>query len=230
VETLRGRGYRFIAPVERVALGERRAPRAARPGPELRRRAAGGAALAAVLAALAGWRALHLAPRPDERVMLLVLPFENLGGDREHQPLVDGLTEEMIAQLGGLHPERLGVIARTTAMRYRGRASDVAAMAEELGVDYVVEGSARFAAGRVRITMQLVQARDRTQLWTGVYEGSLAEAPLVRGQVARAATRAIRSTLTPLAAARLDRRARAESGAAVRGSAARQADDQGDHP
>jgi TolB-like protein/DNA-binding winged helix-turn-helix (wHTH) protein/Tfp pilus assembly protein PilF len=206
VETLRGRGYRFVAPVERASPAEppgaaRATASAPRPLPLL---AALLAALAA-LATLAAWQARrHRVQATGGRVLLLVLPFQDLGGETEREFFGDGLTEEMIAQLGRLHPERLGVIGRTSAMRYRGRDRDVAAVARELGVDYVVEGTVRHAAGRVRITAQLVKANDRTQLWAETYDRRLADVLRVQGEVARAIAREIQLTLTPQMAARLE--------------------------
>src|SRR5262249_2032897 len=84
------------------------------------------------------------------RVMLAVLPFENLTGDPEQEYLSDGMTEEMITRLGQLQPEQLGVIARTSVMSYK-RSHDLNQIARDLGVQYVVEGSVRRSGNRVRI-------------------------------------------------------------------------------
>lgn len=109
---------------------------------------------------------------PQERVCLAVLPFENLSGDPEQEYFSDGLTEEMIAQLGRLDPLRLGVIARTSVMPYRNSEKGIDRIARELGVDYVIEGSARRSLDRVRITAQLIRARDQTHLLAETYERS----------------------------------------------------------
>ena len=112
---------------------------------------------------------------PQERVCLAVLPFENLSGDPEQEYFSDGLTEEMIAQLGRLDPQRLGVIARTSVMPYRNTEKGIDRIARELGVDYVIEGSARRSLDRVRITAQLIRARDQTHLLAETYERSTAD-------------------------------------------------------
>ena len=89
--------------------------------------------------------------------MLAVLPFENLTGDPAQEYLSDGLTEEMIAQLGRLDPEHLGVIARTSVMHYKHTTEAAGQIGRELGVQYVLEGGLRREADRVHITAQLVQ-------------------------------------------------------------------------
>src|SRR5215472_10564914 len=105
-------------------------------------------------------------PRPAEkRVMIAVLPFDNLGRLAEDDYLSDGLTEEMIAHLGGLCPERIGVIARTSAMHYKGLKKTIQDIGRELGVSYVLEGSVRRAGSRIRITAQLIQVSDQTHRW-----------------------------------------------------------------
>ena len=72
---------------------------------------------------------------------MVVLPFENLSGDAEQEYFSDGLTEEMIAQLGRLRPQRLGVIARTSAWQYKETEKNITQIGRELGVGYVLEGS-----------------------------------------------------------------------------------------
>jgi TolB-like protein len=112
------------------------------------------------------WRRVpRSATPPSGKIMLAVLPFENLSGDPEQEYFSDGITEEMISRLGNLQPERLGVIARTSAMAYKKSKKQVNEIARELGVDYLLEGSVRRSPDRVRITAQLIQARDQTHLW-----------------------------------------------------------------
>src|SRR5467141_2493764 len=101
--------------------------------------------------------------------MLLVLPFENLCGDCEQEYFVEGLTEEMISQLGQLNPKKLGVIARTSAVQYKATKKSIGEMVAELHVDCVLEGSVRCDGLRVRITGQLIEARDQTHLWSATY-------------------------------------------------------------
>jgi len=103
---------------------------------------------------------------------LLVLPFEHYGSEQEGGHLADGLTEEVITELVRGYGARLGVIARTTAMRYRGTSKSVAEIAAELGVDWVVEGSVRRDGDRVRVTAQLVGADDLHR-WANEYDREL---------------------------------------------------------
>src|SRR5438309_2896464 len=116
--------------------------------------------------------------------MLAVLPFENLSGDANEDYFADGLTEEMIAQLGQVQPSRLGVIARTSIVHYKHTKESIAQIGRELGVSYVMEGSVRRAGGRVRITAQLIQVSDQTHLWADNYEGSLEDILALQSRVA----------------------------------------------
>jgi TolB-like protein/Tfp pilus assembly protein PilF len=116
--------------------------------------------------------------------MIAVLPFENLSGDPEQDYFSDGMTEEMIARLGQLQPETLGVIARTSAMTYKGANKDVARIGRELGVGFIVEGSVRREQERVRITAQLIQVSDQTHLWSESFDRSTGDALTVQRQVA----------------------------------------------
>lgn len=120
------------------------------------------------------------------KVMLVVLPFENLSGQRSQEYLSDGLTEEMITQLGRLNPARLGVIARTSAMHYKGSDKTVRQIGGELSVTYVLEGSVRRAGVRVRVTAQLIQVADQTHLWCESYDRDLGDILNLQRDVARA--------------------------------------------
>lgn len=140
---------------------------------------------------------------PDRKIMLAVLPFENLGGNPDQEYFSDGLTEEMIAQLGNLNPQRLGVIARASAMQYKHSSKGAAQIGRELGVDYLLEGSARRADGRVRITAQLIQVSDQTHLWAESYEGDLRDILVLQRDVAATIAQQIRLTLSADTRARL---------------------------
>jgi len=129
-------------------------------------------ALTAVLLSRHFWP-LHSAS--PQKMMLAVLPFENLSGDAHEDYFADGLTEEMIAQLGQLQPAKLGVIARTSIMRYRGTKETVAQIGRELGVRYLLEGSVRRGGERVRVTAQLIQVGEQTHLWAETYERPLTD-------------------------------------------------------
>jgi TolB-like protein/Flp pilus assembly protein TadD len=129
--------------------------------------------------------------------MLVVLPFENLGDDAEQDYFADGLTEELIAQLGQLNPKRLGVIARTSAVQYKRTKKPVREIAKELHVEYVLEGSVRREGDRVRITAQLIEVADETHLWSESYDRELRDVLGVQADVARHVGRALRFELLP---------------------------------
>jgi len=146
------------------------------------------------------------APADPGRVMLAVLPFENLGGGAEQEYFSDGLTEEMITRLARLHPERLGVIARTSAMQYKANPRPIEQVCKELGVEYVLEGSVRRENNQVRITAQLIRVSDRTHLWADSYERELANVLVIQGEVARQVAHSLSLRLLSSDQARLARR------------------------
>jgi len=156
-----------------------------------RRRGPATWAMGALVVAVLGVAGYLLWPRPRPKatppagkIMMAVLPFENLSGDPEQEYFSDGLTEEMISRLGNMQPERLGVIARTSSMRYKGSQKPIDEIARELGVSYLIEGSVRRAAGQVRITAQLIQVSDQTHLWAENYEKPVEDVFAVQSEVA----------------------------------------------
>ncbi len=136
-------------------------------------------------------------------IKLAVLPFANLTGDPEQEYLNDGVTQEMITQLGRLHPQSLSVIARTSVMRYKKGDTPVDQIGRELGVEYVLEGSAQREANRVRITAELIDVRDQTQLWADTYEHDLSGFQAVQSEVAQSVARALALKLLPAEQTRL---------------------------
>jgi TolB-like protein/DNA-binding winged helix-turn-helix (wHTH) protein/Tfp pilus assembly protein PilF len=187
IETLPKLGYRMIVPAERDSGPELSQPEALResapaPGspaaafvqpPRLRLVLTAAAVVLALAATIYfAWSESHgrLAVSAPRRVMVAVLPFENLTGNQDQDYFSDGLTEEVITQIGETDPERLGVIARTSVMHYKNLAEPLPQIAGELGVQYVLEGTVRREAGRVRISAQLIQVKDQTQLWSHEYE------------------------------------------------------------
>ena len=141
----------------------------------------------------------------SEKFLLAVLPFQNLSGARNQEYFSDGLTEEMITQLSQLNPEKLGVIARTSAMRYKGSNKSARRIGQELGVAYLLESSVRRAGRRVRITAQLIQVGDQTQLWARKYERGIGDILAIQSDVATAIASEIKIKLAPQAEARLER-------------------------
>jgi TolB-like protein len=142
-------------------------------------------------------RKLQRASSPGEKKMLMALPFENLSDSRERDYFADGLTEEMISQLGKLDPKRLGVIARTSAIQYKAAKKTIGEIAQELNVDYILEGSVRRDGKRVRITIQLIEAGAQTHLWSGSYDRHLLDVLNVQFEVARQIGRALALELLP---------------------------------
>ena len=207
LETLPRRGYRFIGDVERL---EARAPAlTSKPATTLsapyRRRTIFLASmgvfallLAIVLLSMRGWRSHGAATHPSRPIMLAVLPFENLSGDPNQDYFSDGLTEEMIAQLGGLSPDKLGVIARTTSMAYKHSSKSVRQIGDELRVDYILESSVRRDGDQVRITTQLIRTRDQLHLWAQSYDRHISHSIALQEEVAQAVAEQIEVNLSPL--------------------------------
>jgi TolB-like protein/Tfp pilus assembly protein PilF len=155
IETVPRVGYRFLAPVEKVA------------------------------------------PRAGGQVVLVVLPFENLSGDPAQEYFSDGLTEETITDVSLLASERLGIIARTSAMRYKGTKKSIAEIGEELGADYALEGSVRRDGNRVRISAQLIRTKDQIHLWAKNYDRELQDILAVQDDLGREIARQTHVALAP---------------------------------
>jgi TolB-like protein/DNA-binding winged helix-turn-helix (wHTH) protein/Tfp pilus assembly protein PilF len=124
-------------------------------------------------------------PPLSGRLMLAVLPFQNLTGDSGQDYFSDGMTEEMIARLGSLDPQHLRVIARTSVMQYKNGREQVQQIGRELGVQYVLEGSVRRDAGEVRITAQLIETKGQSRVWARQYDRELNSLLLLQGEIAR---------------------------------------------
>jgi TolB-like protein len=133
------------------------------------------------------------------RIMIAVLPFENLSGDAAQDYFSNGLTEEMISQLGRVDPDLLGVIARTSSMHYKDTNKAVAEIGAELGVEYVLEGSVRRWGERVRITAQLISVREQSNVWSQSYDREVADIFLLQTEVASRIADSIVIELNPAA-------------------------------
>ena len=162
IDTVPGKGYRFIAPVISVAA------------------------------------ATH--------VTIAVLPFANLSGDPSHDYLADGLTEETIAALGQVDPDRLSVIGRTSTIRYRKTRKSLHEIAGELGASYVVESSIRGEDAWLRITSRLIRVQDGSVLWSAAYDRHSINVLRLQRKLCRAIADEIRVRLSPERVARLGRR------------------------
>ena len=137
------------------------------------------------------------------KIKLAVLPFKNLSPDPEQEYFSDGMTEEMITELGRMQPERLGVIARTSAMLYKNTQKDLSQICRELGVQYVLEGSVFRAGNRARITAQLIQCSDQTHVWADSSERDLVNIVPLQADVAQAIANNIKLVLRPSERTRL---------------------------
>ncbi|MBZ5628839.1 MAG: tetratricopeptide repeat protein, partial [Acidobacteriia bacterium] len=130
-------------------------------------------------------------PRPaaPSRAKLVVLPFVTLSGDASQEYFSDAMTDEIITALASLAPEGLAVIARTTAMHYKGSHKDVAHIGRELEVDYVVEGAVRRTEDQVGINVQLIQVSDQTHLFAKRYDAQMRDIFSLHSSVAQAIAR-----------------------------------------
>jgi len=212
IQTVTGRGYRFVAVCvtdaqDRVtlpAVAQSVPPLPTQPQAEIRRHNLNilppslviGILLIAVATAYFLWIRPHVQLRSASgRQMLAVLPFENLTGDASQEYFSDGLTEKMISQLGNLDPQHLGVIARTSVMHYKGNQTPLEQIGHELGVQYVIEGSVRRDANKVRITAQLIQTKDQTHIWARKYDRELKGLLTLQDEIARQVAAEIQLTL-----------------------------------
>jgi TolB-like protein/Tfp pilus assembly protein PilF len=140
------------------------------------------------------------APVPEIK-SLVVLPLENLSGDPAQEFFAAGMTEELIGSLAQIRALR--VVSRTSAMSLKGSTKSVPAIARELNVDAVLEGSVQRSDGRVKIWLQLLHAPTDTHLWARDYERELTDVLKLQNEVARAVAEEIRIQITPAEHARM---------------------------
>ncbi|MGB8062983.1 MAG: winged helix-turn-helix domain-containing protein [Candidatus Sulfotelmatobacter sp.] len=203
IETLPRRGYRFIGQVEDIPT-PRFAP-VAIPGPAVtsakpRKR---NPTLVLILCALfvlglAAWtvrRYVYAKAAAQPIHSIAVLPLANLSGDPSEEFFADGMTDQLITDLAKVGSLR--VISRTSVMQYKGAKKALPAIARELNVDAIVEGSVVRSGQRVRVTAQLVQARTDQHLWAETYDRDLGDVLKLQGEVAEAIAQQVRAQLTP---------------------------------
>jgi TolB-like protein/DNA-binding winged helix-turn-helix (wHTH) protein/Tfp pilus assembly protein PilF len=202
--TIQGRGYRFAAEVKEVSGSVGLAPETSSPPPPRTEVSqpkptdhhwgkkmwlVTGAVLLVLAAASTAyfrWSNSRIqAQKARVRVMLAVLPFQNLTGDPTQEYFSDGLTEEMISHLGVLDPKGLGVIARTSVMHYKTNQPELGQIGRELEVQYVLEGSVRRDERKVRVSAQLIQVSDQTHLWARQYDRELSSLLGLQGEIAQ---------------------------------------------
>jgi TolB-like protein len=218
VQTITGKGYRFLAAAEKsdlpslekkVEFEETGRPEGTpQPPPQQNApsfcRSRWKLLLAGVVVVILAVGAYFLRSRAgsntaygQKRVMLAVLPFANLSNDPEQEYFSDGLTEETISDVGEVNPEKLGVIARTSAMAYKNTHKTVNQIGHELGVDYVLEGSVRREGGTARITAQLIRVSDQSHIWAHNYEREVGGILALQNELGRAIAQQIQVKLTP---------------------------------
>ncbi len=211
IETIPRRGYRFMAPVHEAVAEPAPLPQSVAVGvataelPQERSRRVRWPVLALSAVVLLTVLAITYLRRPhspkkssaQKRAMLAVLPFQNMSNDPSQEYFSDGLTEETITDLGQLSPEQLGVIARTSAMAYKHTNKTVSQIGQELGVDYILEGSVRREGGEARVSAQLIRVSDQTHLWAQNYERELHDLLLIENELGKAIARQVQINLTP---------------------------------
>jgi TolB-like protein/DNA-binding winged helix-turn-helix (wHTH) protein/Tfp pilus assembly protein PilF len=217
VETIARRGYRFLAEVKVADAVPVRSPELAtqpRSAAEARDRLGPPGQLAmprhplpslgwktlvfvllVLMASLAAWK-FHSWNRPPSVIRsLAVLPLESLSNDASQDYFADGMTDELIADLGQI--SALRVISRTSVMAYKHARKPLPQIARELNVDAVVEGTVLRSGDQVRITAQLIDASSDKHLWSESYEGELRDTLALQSKVARAIADQIRIELNP---------------------------------
>jgi len=217
VETVARRGYRFLAEVKVVDIAPARSPEfATLSHPVAEAGDSGGLAgtpavpkrflssltwkvsafvLLLLVVSLSAWK-LHSWNRPSLVIRsLAVLPLESLSNDATQDYFADGMTDELISDLGQIGALR--VISRTSVMVYKHARKPLPQIARELNVDAVVEGTVLRSGNRVRITAQLIDASSDKHLWSESYEGELQDTLALQSQVARAIADQIRINVDP---------------------------------
>lgn len=196
IQTVPKRGYRLLLAVERKP--ERPSINGSQP------RSYRKALVAAAGIIVAGSVALYFLgtfvwsrPSHSGPIVIAVLPFENLSGDFEQEYFSDGMTEELITQIGTLDPRSLAVIGRTSVMRFKHTSKTIAEISRDLHVTHLLAGSVRRSGERVRITAQLVRAQDQAGIWSGAYERDLQDSLTIQADVAGGIARSIGLQLQP---------------------------------
>jgi TolB-like protein/DNA-binding winged helix-turn-helix (wHTH) protein len=215
VETLPRRGYRFICPIQSDAAVQNQKPdKQPLPAPQWKRRLPFAAAL--ILLVAGGLLALNVAgsldwvksrlgivPPPITIDSIDVLPLENLSADKAQEYFSDGMTDELITELGQV--SSLRVISRTSVMRYKQTKKPLPEIAKELNVQGIVEGSVSRSENWVRVTANLIEAKTDRHLWSHSYESELRDVLKLQSEVAHDIAQQVQAKLAPQARTRLTR-------------------------
>lgn len=203
VETVVGKGYRFVGPLEVVPAPSQPLPPAAatrQPTRSIPMWIRGHLAAIAVLAfvvALATWLAFRTLRSADDASLarsVAILPLANLSGDVAQDYFADGMTQELTTELA--QTSQLRVIAHTSVMQYKNSQKSVAEIAKELRVDAVIEGSVLRSGDRVRVTAQLIRAPSAHALWASSYERDLRDVLSLQREIAEDVAEHVKIKLT----------------------------------
>ena len=198
IQTVRGLGYRFVAPIQEIELdpaaeaGQQPAPAAAAPpaptaitspappaaaspGGNGRRILLALGVAAALAATVFAVRAVRRQSSATARTSIAVLPFVNLTGDPSRDYLANGITDELISRLDHLNSSQLRVIAPTSSRLYAGSAIPAAQIGQQLGVQYLIVGSLQQQGANVRLAVQLLRVSDESRPWANTYDGDLSQ-------------------------------------------------------
>lgn len=197
IETVRGVGYRFIAPVaiEKAARTEASPNADTHAFHKRRRRVLTGAALV-VLLTVVGLLAWLFIPRPSSARVpsIAVLPFENLSADKDNAYFASGIQDMILTRLAGIRG--LKVISRTSTERYKGRSADLGTIARQLGVTSVLEGSVQRVDGTVDVDVQLIDTRTFGHIWAHDYTRKLSDIFGIEGEISQEVADALGAKLT----------------------------------
>ena len=133
----------------------------------------------------------------ERRIMVAVLPFENIGGNPQEAFFADGLHQDMISVINRLYPDRVGVIAGTSVKRYKAGNASIDQIAKELNVDYVVEGGVQRDGPQAHITARLIRVKDQTPIWNATYDRDLSQVVVAQSQIAQAIAQGMERGLRP---------------------------------
>jgi TolB-like protein/DNA-binding winged helix-turn-helix (wHTH) protein len=205
VETIPKRGYRFVAEVRKATNSPERQTdaesNAVEPGPTQRwfpkTRTAVALGLILLLSLVVIGIRSRMSPRAStgNRIVLAVLPFEDWTDEEMHASLSNGITQELITQFGSGESSRLLVVPRAACLRYRHSTKTIIEIGRELHADYLLEGNVRGDARHVRVTVELIRARDETRVWGNEFNREPGDSLALESEVAGAIAGEIRSAL-----------------------------------
>jgi TolB-like protein/DNA-binding winged helix-turn-helix (wHTH) protein len=192
VETVPKRGYRFLVPVEVLENSTSKTLEPAMASKRVwTRRNLVTVALLTIVLSSGGFLAMRWwgnRTAGDQRTVLAVLPLEDWSDDASHGLLCEGITQELITQSGKADPVRLAVVPRAASAPYRHTAKTVAEVAHELRADYLMEGNLRDDGERVRVTVELIRAKDEARIWGGDFDGETGDSLALESEIAAAIT------------------------------------------